>query len=155
MTCRPAGAQIQAPLSIWLFPFSCRKSFPLLAQCYLFFRVLAADQRDARYAFAQSLMASSLRTPWPVGCLRGTLSKREVRALTLPLAFGMNVTRRCFPASVAHAFSAGQTKALEGGLIVPSQHRNNEGHMKVSRWSVQLLLHGTALLAWHCCEDAR
>ena len=109
------------------------QEFSALAQCYLFFRVLAADQRDARYAFAQRVMASSLLTPcapWPVGFLGGALSKREVRALKLPLTFDMNVTRRCFSASVAHAFSAGKTKALKGCLIVAQQHRNNEGHMR-------------------------
>ena len=103
------------------FSSAVARVFPL-AQWYLFFKVLAADQRDARYAFAQPVMASSLLipcAPWPVEFLGGAHSKSEVRALKLPLAFGMNVTRRCFSASVAHAFSAGKTKSLEGCLIVP------------------------------------
>ena len=96
------------------------EEFSALAQCYLFFKVLAADQRDARYACAQRVLTPC--APWPVGFLGGAQSKREVRALKLPLSFGMNVTRRCFSASVAHVFSAGETLSLEGCLIVAQEH---------------------------------
>ena len=58
-------------------------SLPNLALHTLFFKVLAADQRDARYGFAQRVIASSLLTPcarWRVDILGGAFSKREVRA---------------------------------------------------------------------------
>ena len=112
--------------------------------------MLAADQRDARYAFAQRVMASSLLTPcapWPVGFLGGAQSKREVSALKLPLSFDMNVKRKCFSASVAHVFSAGKTKAWEGCLIVAQEHRNNEGHMRY--------LDDPSSCFRYRCEDAR